>query len=253
MKKKATALVVAASVAMSALVNPVSPTAQEITAADLYEPSITTSGALEAGPTEKLSFFLVSQGPEFLDMEILEFDSPYPVAYRVETLNGFGDYIYISLEKKKIYPAAFNVPVKVRVNYTDGSSEIVTGDFPIHPLAALVSDNPAAPKTSTKQTAAPATETVTKTVTPAPVAAPTTKVITTTVTPAPVTTTVTPAPVTTTVTPAPVTATVTSAAPTTKTETTAVTETETSPVTVTETATETVSQPAPVITEAAEK
>ncbi|WP_267208328.1 hypothetical protein [Corynebacterium sp. Marseille-P8863] len=236
MKKKATALVVAASVAMSALVNPVGLTAQEITAADLYEPSITPIGALEAGPTEELSFFLSDEGPEFLDMEILEFDSPYPVTYRVETLNGFREYINITLEKKKIYPAAFNVPVKVRVNYTDGSSEIVTGDFPIHPLASLVADSPAAPKSSTQQTTAPVTKTVTKTVTPAPVAAPTTKVITTTVTPAPVTTTVTPAPVTTTVTPA---------APAAKTEMAA--------VTVTETATETVSQPAPVITEAAEK
>ena len=186
MKKKATALVVAASVAMSALVNPVGLTAQEITAADLYEPSITPIGALEAGPTEELSFFLSDEGPEFLDMEILEFDSPYPVTYRVETLNGFREYINITLEKKKIYPAAFNVPVKVRVNYTDGSSEIVTGDFPIHPLASLVADSPAAPKSSTQQTTAPVTKTVTKTVTPAPVAAPTTKVITTTVTPAPV-------------------------------------------------------------------
>ncbi|PAT07490.1 hypothetical protein [Corynebacterium hadale] len=245
MKKKATALVVAASVAMSALVNPVGLTAQEITAADLYEPSITPIGALEAGPTEELSFFLSDEGPEFLDMEILEFDSPYPVTYRVETLNGFREYINITLEKKKIYPAAFNVPVKVRVNYTDGSSEIVTGDFPIHPLASLVADSPAAPKSSTQQTTAPVTKTVTKTVTPAPVAAPTTKVITTTVTPAPVTTTVTPVPVTTTVTPAPVTTTVTPAAPAAKTEMAA--------VTVTETATETVSQPAPVITEAAEK
>ncbi|MGV0375199.1 hypothetical protein ACUY2P_06410 [Corynebacterium hadale] len=254
MKKKATALVVAASVAMSALVNPVGLTAQEITAADLYEPSITPIGALEAGPTEELSFFLSDEGPEFLDMEILEFDSPYPVTYRVETLNGFREYINITLEKKKIYPAAFNVPVKVRVNYTDGSSEIVTGDFPIHPLASLVADSPAAPKSSTQQTTAPVTKTVTKTVTPAPVAAPTTKVITTTVTPAPVTTTVTPVPVTTTVTPAPVTTTVTPA-PVTTTVTPAApaAKTEMAAVTVTETATETVSQPAPVITEAAEK
>ena len=134
--------------------------AADLTHAELYSPKISNMGCLDAGPADSFCFVLSGQGPEFYDMQILEFNPPYPVEYEKETIDGFRHTIDVRLQPKKIYPAHFEVPIKIRVTYNDGTSEIVVGALPIRPLATLVSGAPIAPATSAKPTRA-----VTKTVT----------------------------------------------------------------------------------------
>lgn len=134
--------------------------AADLTHAELYSPKISNMGCLDAGPADSFCFVLSGQGPEFYDMQILEFNPPYPVEYEKETIEGFRHTIDVRLQPKKIYPAHFEVPIKIRVTYNDGTSEIVVGALPIKPLATLVSGAPIAPATSAKPTRA-----VTKTVT----------------------------------------------------------------------------------------
>ena len=165
---KKLAPIVISSVLASVSVFAPSVSAQTLNHAQVYEPSISGLGCIDAGPSEEFCFLLSGTGPEFLDAEILEFDSPYPLEYRQEEYSpvvNFRHGINVKLRPEKIYPAKFYVPTKVRVLYTDGSSEVVTGNFPISPLVSLVSGTPIQPTSSPKTTP---TVTKTVTVTPAP-------------------------------------------------------------------------------------
>ncbi|WJY97316.1 hypothetical protein [Corynebacterium fournieri] len=212
--KKTSALLAAIAVSFTAVTAPASD-GQELSHADLYEPRVYSIGSLSAGPSDNLVTLIVNEGPEFADLDILEFESPYPVTYeRIRNpIVNFNDKIYLRLEQKMIYPEEFEIAVKLLVHYNDGSSEEVEGSFPVHPLPALVSGNPK-PSATTKQSTSPvATKTVVKTTT---VTAEASAPVTTTVTqkinaPTTVTETAEAATTTTTVTKkaAPVTATVT--------------------------------------------
>ena len=138
----------------------------ELTHADIYTPEISPLGGYEIGPSESYAYLISGAGPEFDDVEVLEFDSPYPMSYSLAPKNDLINHrtwITAAVEPKKIYPAEFKVKVTARVTYKDGSSEEVSGLLPIRPVKTLVTDNPVpskAPATSASQQ--PSTVTVTR-------------------------------------------------------------------------------------------
>ena len=134
--------------------------------ADIYEPEISSLGGYDIGPTASYAYLISGGGPELDDVEILEFDSPYPLTYSLGPKNALINHrtwINAAIEPKKIYPAQFDVAVTARVIYKDGSSEEVSGILPIRPIKTLVADNPVAPKTtSAPSSERPTTVTVTR-------------------------------------------------------------------------------------------
>ena len=134
--------------------------------ADIYEPEISSLGGHDIGPTASYAYLISGGGPELDDVEILEFDSPYPLTYSLGPKNALINHrtwINAAIEPKKIYPAQFDVAVTARVTYKDGSSEEVSGILPIRPIKTLVADNPVAPKTtSAPSSERPTTVTVTR-------------------------------------------------------------------------------------------
>lgn len=140
----------------------------ELTHADIYTPEISPLGGYEIGPSESYAYLISGAGPEFDDVEVLEFDSPYPMSYSLAPKNDLINHrtwINAAVEPKKIYPAEFKVRVTARVTYKDGSSEEVSGLLPIRPVKTLVADNPVPPKASaTPASQRPSTVTVTRNV-----------------------------------------------------------------------------------------
>ena len=134
--------------------------------ADIYEPEISSLGGHDIGRTASYAYLISGGGPELDDVEILEFDSPYPLTYSLGPKNALINHrtwINAAIEPKKIYPAQFDVAVTARVIYKDGSSEEVSGILPIRPIKTLVADNPVAPKTtSAPSSERPTTVTVTR-------------------------------------------------------------------------------------------
>lgn len=134
--------------------------------ADIYEPEISSLGGYDIGPTASYAYLIDGGGPELDDVEILEFDSPYPLTYSLGPKNDLINHrtwIDAAIEQKKIYPAQFNVAVTARVIYKDGSAEEVSGLLPIRPIKTLVAENPVAPKTtSAPSSERPTTVTVTR-------------------------------------------------------------------------------------------
>ena len=175
----------------------------ELTLADIYDPEISSLGGYDIGPSESYAYLVSGEGPEMADVEVLQFDSPYPISYSLapkDALINHRAWINVAVEPKKIYPAEFKVAVAVRVTYNDGSSEEVSGLLPIRPVKSLVTGNPV-PSTTPKgsATTSPSTVTITRevevpgkqvTVT-ATKAAPAPKTVTATATPAPATVTAT--------------------------------------------------------------
>ena len=134
--------------------------------ADVYEPEISSLGGHDIGPTASYAYLISGGGPELDDVEILDFDSPYPLTYSLGPKNhliNHRTWINAAIEPKKIYPAQFNVAVTARVIYKDGSAEEVSGLLPIRPIKTLVAENPVAPKTtSAPSSERPTTVTVTR-------------------------------------------------------------------------------------------
>ena len=138
----------------------------ELTLADIYDPEISTLGGYDIGPSESYAYLVSGEGPEMADVEVLQFDSPYPISYSLAPKNALINHrawINVAVEPKKIYPAEFKVAVAVRVTYNDGSSEEVSGLLPIRPVKSLVTGNPV-PSTTSKgsATTSPSTVTITR-------------------------------------------------------------------------------------------
>ena len=138
----------------------------ELTLADIYDPEISSLGGYDIGPSESYAYLVSGEGPEMADVEVLQFDSPYPISYSLapkDALINHRAWINVAVEPKKIYPAEFKVAVAVRVTYNDGSSEEVSGLLPIRPVKSLVTGNPV-PSTTPKgsATTSPSTVTITR-------------------------------------------------------------------------------------------
>ena len=145
---------------------PTSSSDDELTLADIYDPEISTLGGYDIGPSESYAYLVSGEGPEMADVEVLQFDSPYPISYSLAPKNALINHrawINVAVEPKKIYPAEFKVAVAVRVTYNDGSSEEVSGLLPIRPVKSLVTGNPV-PSTTLKgsATTSPSTVTITR-------------------------------------------------------------------------------------------
>lgn len=145
--------------------------AQEMTMADLYEPSVGGLPAYNVEPSDTLFFLTTGGGNGQTNTQIVDYKSDYPISIRA--ISGFssGAYGYISVEPKKIYPSSFPVQLKVKVFYEDGSSEIISGTLKVSPLESLVATSTPEPTTS-EPTTAPATSKAAEPTTSTPVTTP---------------------------------------------------------------------------------
>lgn len=72
--------------------------------ADIYEPEISSLGGHDIGPTASYAYLISGGGPELDDVEILEFDSPYPLTYSLGPKNALINHrtwINAAIEPKK--------------------------------------------------------------------------------------------------------------------------------------------------------
>ena len=131
--------------------------------ADLYDPEITIVPAYSVGPKNTYWSHVISAGPDVSEINVLKFDTPYPLEYETYS-NEFGMFaMYLRLTGGKIYPETFKVPITSEVIYNDGSRDEIDGTLEVQPLKALVAEE-------TTEAPEPTTEapTSTKTSRPAP-------------------------------------------------------------------------------------
>ena len=107
--------------------------AKEMTAAELYEPTI--GNVYNLGPDEMQDYLFYGGGSRVVSYDLNLFESPYPGLKAVQDDSIYSPKaIKLRLEGGKIYPESFDVLTGVTVHYDDGSSEYVEGFFTVHPL-----------------------------------------------------------------------------------------------------------------------
>ena len=161
----APAMAIAIAIAAGSVVAVGNADAKEMTAAELYEPTI--GNVYNLGPDEKRTYLVYGDGGRLVSIDLNLFESPYPGLKMERDTSPYvsPDVIKLRLEGGKIYPEQFDVLTGVTVHYDDGSSEYVEGFFTVHPLKSLVAGEPAEPKKPTTTPRATVSVTVTETTT----------------------------------------------------------------------------------------
>lgn len=143
LKKKIAAAVVAGSIAVGGVttVDQVA-VAQSMTMAEIYQPQFGATAA-DLSTTRTLIGGTVENGAnrsDIVSIEVIESTSPYPMELEIQYPFPNHPLFYGRLMNERIYPSKFEVSLKARCTYKDGSSEIIDGKVTVYPTKGLVKE-----------------------------------------------------------------------------------------------------------------